>query len=224
MHVPYEIRHAMLKKSIPIFCNEFLWAGGLAALTQCYSTRGLHIVSGLNISNAICNLLNVVFVALGNAVGILIGQTLGAGRFEQAKHDSAVLTKFTGAVCLILTAILIAVSGVFPLLYDTTETVRHSATQFIIATAVFFPVQGILNGLYFTLRSGGKTLVTFLFDSVFSWLVTVPLALILCFCTTLPIMTVYLLVQSADLLKIAIGVILIRKGIWISDLASGTTA
>ena len=156
LHVPYEIRHAMLKKSIPIFCNEFLWAGGLAALTQCYSTRGLHIVSGLNISNAICNLLNVVFVALGNAVGILIGQTLGAGRFEQAKHDSAVLTRFTGAVCLILTAILIAVSGAFPLLYDTTETVRHSATQFIIATAVFFPVQGVLNGLYFTLRSGEK--------------------------------------------------------------------
>ena len=219
LHVPAEIRNVMLKKSIPIFCNEFMWAGGLAALTQCYSARGLHIVSGLNISNAICNLLNVVFVALGNAVGILVGQTLGSGEFGQAKRDSAALTWFTGGMCLILTAVLTAVSGLFPHLYDTSETVRHLATQFIIVTAVFFPVQGILNSLYFTLRSGGKTLVTFLFDSVFSWTVTVPLALFLCFCTALPVIVVYAIVQSADLIKIAIGMILIRKGVWISNLA-----
>lgn len=220
LHIPGTIRGAMLKKSIPIFCNEFLWAGGLAALTQCYSTRGLHIVSGLNISNAICNLLNVVFVALGHAVGILIGQTLGARKFEQAKRDSASLTWFTGGICLILTAVLISVSGLFPRLYDTTETVRHAAQQFIIVTAIFFPVQGILNTLYFTLRSGGKTLVTFLFDSVFSWSVTVPLALFLCFRTKLPVITVYAIVQSADLIKIAVGTVMIRKGIWISDIVS----
>ncbi len=220
LHIPGTVRKAMLKKSIPLFCNEFLWAGGLAALTQCYSTRGLHIVSGLNISNAICNLLNVVFVALGNAVGILIGQALGARKFEQAKRDSVSLTWFTAGICLILTAVLIAISGLFPRLYDTTETVRHAAKQFIIVTAIFFPVQGILNTLYFTLRSGGKTLVTFLFDSVFSWTFTVPFALVLCFLTKLPIIMVYVIVQSADLIKIAIGAVMIRKGIWISDIAS----
>lgn len=64
------------KKGLPIFLNEFLWAGSIAALTQCYSTRGLEIVAGLQISNAICNLLNVVFISLGSAVGILSGQTL----------------------------------------------------------------------------------------------------------------------------------------------------
>ena len=220
LRIPAAIRRAMLKKSIPIFCNEFLWAGGLAALTQCYSTRGLHIVSGLNISNAICNLLNVVFVALGHAVGILVGQELGARQYDKAKHDAALLTKFTGGICLILTAVLIAVSGLFPRLYDTTESVRRTAQQFIILTAIFFPVQGILNSLYFTLRSGGKTLVTFLFDSVFSWTVTVPFALALCFLTTLPIFTVYVIVLSTDLLKITVGAVMIRKGIWISSLVT----
>ena len=218
LKIPADLTNRMLKKSLPIFCNEFLWAGGIAALTQCYSTRGLHIVSGLNISNAICNLLNVVFVALGNSVGILIGQTLGAGKYEQAKRDSFALTRFTGALCVGLTAVLIAVSGVFPKLYDTTDNVRHYAQMFIIVTALFFPVQGLLNALYFTLRSGGKTLVTFLFDSVFSWCCSLPLALALCFLTDLPIIGVYAIVQSADLIKVIIGSILIRKGIWISNL------
>ena len=32
---------------------------------------------------------------------------------------------------------------------------------------------------YFTLRSGGKTVVTFLFDSVFTWVIVVPAAYLL---------------------------------------------
>ena len=93
--VPKELTVKIIKKGLPIFFNEFLWAGGLAALTQCYSTRGLEIISGLNISNAICNLLNVVFVALGSAIGILIGQTLGASQYEKAKKDSQKKPSYT---------------------------------------------------------------------------------------------------------------------------------
>lgn len=209
----------MLRKTIPIMLNEFLWAAGLAALTQIYSTRGLEIVAGINISNVLCNLLNVVFVALGTAVGILVGQSLGAGEFERAKKESFTLTWFTALLCVGLTAILVALSGIFPQLYDTTGEVRAIAQQFIIVTALFFPVQGILNSLYFTLRSGGKTLVTFLFDSVFSWAVTIPLALALCFMTGLHVLAVYAIVQAADIIKIAVGAVMIRKGIWISNLA-----
>lgn len=216
--LPMDVMGVIIKKSIPIFLNEFMWAGGIAALTQCYSIRGLSIVAGLNISNAICNLLNVVFVALGGAVGILIGQMLGASEYDRAKKSSIQLMWFTGAICIVLTVILVGISGVFPKLYNTSEDVRRYATQFIIVSAAFFPVQGFLNSLYFTLRSGGKTVITFLFDSVYSWGVAVSLAAILCFFTTLPIIWVFTIVQAADLIKVVVGYILIQKGIWITNL------
>lgn len=216
--LPKDILIKILKKSLPIFFNEFLWAGGIAVLTQCYSKRGLMIVAGLNISNAICNLLNVVFVALGSAVGIIIGQTLGASKFEKARKDAFSLMWFTGGICIVLTVILICISHAFPMFYKTSEEVRNIATKFIIITAVFFPVQGFLNALYFTLRSGGKTLITFLFDGVFSWFVSIPLAFILVKFSSLGIFTVYAIVQSADMIKVTIGYILIKKGAWISNL------
>ena len=216
--VPKTTAKNMLKKTLPIFANEFLWAGGIAALTQCYSKRGLDIVAGLNISNALCNLLNVVFIALGNAVGILVGQTLGAKHYKEAKTEAFKLMWFTGAVSALLTVILVAISGVFPNVYDTSESVRSTATNFIIITALFFPVQGFLNALYFTLRSGGKTLVTFLFDSVFTWAVSVPTALLLCNLTALPIFAVYAIVQALDLIKVCVGYALIKKGVWISNI------
>ena len=218
LRIPLFDMKIIILKSLPIFINEFLWAGGMAALTQCYSMRGINIVPGLNISNAICNLLNVVFVAMGNAVGILSGQYLGASQFDKAKRYSVKLMWFTGGLCLILTAILLALSGVFPLLYDTTEDVRQLGKNFIRINSLFFPVQGFLNALYFTLRSGGKTVITFLFDSVYTWVVCVVLAFILCSFTSIPILIVFALVQSMDIIKLFIGYTLIRKGVWITNL------
>ena len=69
----------MLKKGIPLVINEGMWGFGMAFLTQIYSQRGLAVVAGLNISNTMQNLFNVVFLAMGNAIGIIIGQKLGAG-------------------------------------------------------------------------------------------------------------------------------------------------
>lgn len=218
LRIPKAQTAQFLKKGLPIFFNEFLWAGGIAVLTQIYSLRGLDIVAGMNISNALCNLLNVVFIALGNAVGILIGQTLGASEYDRAKNESFKLMWFTGGVSAILTIVLIAISGVFPKMYDTTDLVRSYATQFIVVTALFFPLQGFLNALYFTLRSGGKTLVTFLFDSVFTCTVSVSVAAVLCLLTDLPILTIYIAVQAIDVIKVIVGSILIKKGVWISNI------
>lgn len=211
----------ILKKSFPIMLNEFLWAGAIAFMTQCYSRRGLDVLAGMNISNAICNLLNVVFIALGNAVGIVIGQMLGAGEFKKAKESSVTLMWFTAFACMILTVALIALSGWFPLLYDTTENSKKMATVFIIITALFFPLQGFLNSLYFTLRSGGKTVITFIFDSVFSWVVCGTCAFILSRFTNMHIYGIYICVQALDIIKVIVGYVMIKKGIWISNLVAG---
>lgn len=220
MKVPVSMTVTILKKSLPIFFNEFLWAGGMAVMTQCYSIQGLTVVAGLTISNALCNMLNVVFIAMGNAVGILSGQMLGASEYEKAKRDSVRLMWFTGGMSLLLTVILIGVSGVFPLLYDTTAKVRHYGTVFIVITAIFFPLQGFLNALYFTLRSGGKTVITFLFDSMYTWVISVPTAYLLCRYSLLPIVVIYTLVQSLDFIKVIVGYVLIKKGVWMNNLVS----
>ena len=218
MKIPGNLSKTMLKKGFPIFVNEFLWAGAMAALTQCYSRRSLEVVAGMNISNAICNLLNVVFIALGGAVGIIIGQLLGESKFEAAKKGAVKLMFFCGGVCVIAGMVLTLFSGVFPEFYETTDEVKHLGKTFIIITACYFPVQGFLNALYFTIRSGGKTFITLLFDSIFSWGVIVSAAAVLCIFTNLSIFGVYIVVQSLDIIKIVIGYVIFKKGIWITNL------
>ena len=220
LRIPIGSMKTIIRKSIPIFVNELLWAAGVAALAQCYSRKGLAVVAGMNIANVLCNLLNVVFINLGAAVGILEGQFLGASEFDLAKDSAKKLVWFNGAVCLLLSLILIGLSGIFPKAYNTTDEVRELARWFIIILAIFFPIQGMMNTLYFVLRSGGKTIITFIFDSVFSWTILVPLAYILCRFSPLSIMLILAIVQGAELLKVIFGYILVEKGIWITNLVA----
>ena len=81
------------------------------------------------------------------------------------------------------------------------------------------PFNAYTTSAYFTLRSGGKTMVTFLFDSLFVWVIIVPIAFCLSRFTAVPIVPLYIICQGTDLLKCALGWYMIKQGGWIQNLA-----
>ena len=220
LKIPMYLTKKIVIKGTPLLINETLWASGMAMLSQCYSVRGLNVVAGLNISNTINNLFSISFVSLGSSVAIIVGQLLGAGKMEEAKDTANKLIAFSVALCSGLAVIMLLLSPLFPLLYNTNEEARQLAKYFIIITAIFMPQNAFLNAAYFTLRSGGKTVITFLFDSVFIWCVNVTIAFTLSRFTTLPVIVIYTMVQFGDMIKCIIGFVLVKKGVWIQNIVS----
>ncbi len=218
LRVPKELVAKFFKTGMPILVNEGLWSVGIALLAQAYSTRGLNVVAGHNIANTINNLFNIVFIAMGDAVAILIGQLLGAGELEKAKDWTRKLI-VTGMLSALLTgSIMFATSGLFPQIYNTNEQARSIATAFIMVQAVAMLKDSFLHCSYFALRSGGKTIITFLFDSVFMMVVSVPLAYVLSRYTDISVVWIFIWVHAADLIKCLIGYILLKKGVWIRNI------
>lgn len=218
LSVPGGLVKKILVKGSPLMVNEFLWSLGMAALTQCYSTYGLAVVAGLNISTTISNVCNVIWMAMGSALSIIIGQLLGAGKMEEAKDTDRKLIFFSVASCFVIGTILILLAPVFPQIYNTTEDVRGLAAKFITVSACLMPIQAFLHSAYFTLRSGGKTVITFFFDSGFVWVCTIPAAFLLSHYSGLPILPTYILCQSLDIIKAVIGFILVKKGVWLQNI------
>ena len=214
--IPGKLTGDIIRKGMPLLINEFLWSTGMAFLSQCYSTRGLDVVAALNIATTISQVSNVVFLSLGNAVGILMGQMLGAGApEEQIRRDNRRMIGLCVWVCFGVGAIAVVLSGVFPRLYNTTDSVRSIAAGLICLSAVMMPVNSYNNAMYFTLRSGGQTFVTFVFDSGYSWCVCVPVAYLLSRFTSLSILPLYAVCVGVDVFKIFIGKYLLDKGVWI---------
>ena len=216
MRIPKDLMKQIIVKGMPLLVNEFFWSTGMAIMSQCYSTRGLAVVAAFNIANTISQLANVVYLSLGNAVGIIMGQMLGAEVPEaQIRRDNSRMVRLSVLSCLLFGAILIALSGLFPKIYNTTEEVRAIASGLICITALMMPVNSYNNAMYFTLRSGGQTFITFIFDSGFSWCVCVPVAYVLSRFTSLPILPLYGICVGVDVFKIFIGTRLLNKGVWI---------
>ena len=204
---------------MPLLVNEALWSSGMAFMNQCYSTCGLDVVPAMNITSTLFNLASVVFLSLGNAVGIIMGQMLGAGRTESELRDSnRKLLALSVSSGLTFGLLMAACSVLFPKIYNTTDAVRHLATCLICMDALFMPFDAYVNATYFTLRSGGQTLVTFLFDSCFVWTCCVPLAYCLSRFTSLTIVPLFAICLSANLLKCVIGAFMLRQGKWIQNL------
>jgi len=221
LYVPGYLVKGILQKGIPLLLNETLWAGGMAFLNQCYSVRGFDVVSAVNISSTIANVFNVSFIAMGSAIGIIIGQMLGAGKTEEAVDADRKLIAFSVVSCLLFAAVLFALSPVFPLIYQEVGPASHAmASSFMRIAACCMPIGAYANAAYFTLRSGGKTFITILFDSCYVWLLVVPLAYCLSRFTDLPIVPLFFCCQFIEIGKCIIGAIMIKSGIWINKIVA----
>ena len=220
LRIPGQLTAKILVKGLPLMVNEVLWAAGIAALMQCYSVRGLQTVAALNISTTISNLFNVVFIAMGSAISVIVGQILGAGKMEEAKLVAGRMIAFSVVVCVVLGGAVAVAAPLFPKVYNTTDEVRALATSFLRIASLCMPIAAFMNSCYFTLRSGGKTVITFLFDSVFLWCVSTPVAYVLSRYTALPVVPLYLSVQLLDLIKCGIGYVLVQKGVWLNNIVA----
>ena len=217
--IPASLLRSIVIKGMPLLINEALWSSGMAIMNQCYSTCGLDVVPAMNISSTIFNLASVAFLSMGNAVGIIMGQMLGAGKSEAEVRDynrKLIAVAITSGA--VFGGLMASISGIFPKIYNTTDEVRQLAAMLICINACIMPFNSYTNATYFTLRSGGQTMVTFLFDSCFVWTVCVPLAYCLSRFTDLSIVPLFAICLSTDLIKCAIGAYMLKQGKWIQNL------
>ncbi|WP_455500392.1 MATE family efflux transporter, partial [Gemmiger sp.] len=216
--IPAGLVKNILLRSMPLLVNELMWGAGQAVLLQCYSVRGIQAVAALNICNTIAQIFNEVFLSLGNATAIVVGQELGADRLTGARRTAWRMITLSLTGCVVMGTLLAICAPYIPRIYNTEESIRMLATELICMAALCMPLYGFANCEYFTLRSGGKTFITFLFDSCFTWVVSVPMAYCLSRFTSLNIVMIYLFVNGMDSIKCAIGFVLVKKGVWVRNI------
>ncbi len=218
--IPKKILKDVFKKGLPLMINEMLWASGMAVISQCYAVRGLEVVAAQNISSTISNLFNIVYIQLGSCISIVVGQLLGAGKLEEAKDKDNKMIFFSVACCSGVSVLMICLGRFFPAIYNTEQSIKDLATSFIVISALAMPLCSFCHCAYFTLRSGGKTIVTFIFDSVYTWVLVIPFATFLAKYTQLTIETVFFMVSFTEIIKVVIGYFMIKSNVWLQNIVA----
>ncbi len=220
LRIPGPLAKDIIRRGLPLLCNEMFWSMGMTMLTQCYSYRGLEAIAALNISNTVGHLFMTVMFTLGNVVGIVLGNLLGAEEYDHAREACPQLLALGFAACSVMGLGLFLAAPFAPRLYNTSPEIMRMATGLMRISAVFMPAAAVTNCAYWALRAGGRTYITMAFDSVFTWVVAVPIAWTLIHLTSLGLLQVNAAVNAAELIKLCIGLFLLHKGVWVNNIVA----
>jgi len=210
-------------RGMPLILNECLWSVAMTMRNQAYSMRGLDVVAAINIATVIINLASVVYLSCGSSIAIIIGSELGAGRVEEARDSAWKMLAFSILCALATGLLMIAAAPFFPMIYETTDAVRSLATYMTVISGLLLPFCAFSHAAYFTIRSGGNVLVTFLMDCGFMWAVVVPLSMAIAHFTSLDIHIFYPVCQATEILKLIAGLLILSRGNWAKQLVTTTT-
>ncbi|MBR5960029.1 MAG: MATE family efflux transporter [Clostridia bacterium] len=220
LYVPGSLAMKILRTATPLLINEILWSLGMTFITNFYSSRGLNALAALNINGTAWNLFSVIMMGMGSAVAIMVGQRLGAGKMEEARDVDRKLIFLTEVIHVIIGVSMVLAAPLVPRLYNVSEEVRDLTRQLLTIAGCAIPIHSFAHVTYFTIRSGGRTVITFLFDAVYTWVIAVPLAFCLTRYTDLTITQVYFCVQFVDILKVMIGLIMLKSDFWARNVVN----
>ncbi|MCQ2462776.1 MAG: MATE family efflux transporter [Clostridia bacterium] len=218
LSIPGQLVKSVTAKGMPLLFNEFFWSLGMSLLTMSYSLHGIDVVAGVSISSTVTQMFNIAFVSMGSSTGIIVGKLLGANSFDEAVDTEKKLMRFSVLISIFMGIIMFCTGNAITGLYNTSAASKEYAAYFIRCCTFFLPAVSVSNSAYFTLRSGGKTYITILFDSVYTIFFNVPVAFGLFYIFSLPIKIIFPIVQSLEIFKAAIGFVLVRKKSWVRNI------
>ena len=219
LRIPGQLMKQMMMKVAPLILNETFWSIAITFQNQCYSTCGLAVVSALNIVSTINNMATVAASAIGNTVGILMGQMLGACRpKKEILSENRKLMAFAFAAGALFGGLLACTAKLFPNFYNTSQAIRDLAAGMILLTAITKPFQSYHMSVYYTIRAGGLVFWTLLYDCGFLWILVVPVTFAMCHYAPLPFLVVYGICLLPEAVKCIFGACLLKKTRWIKNL------
>ncbi|MDF9867461.1 putative MATE family efflux protein [Bacilli bacterium PM5-3] len=206
-----------LNKGYGLIGNEFFWAFGMQLIIVLYTNRISENIAAMSIATVMTNMIFIGMGGMSVAISIIVGNSLGQGEFEQAKKDSKKLLRLCAGVGLSLGVSILFMSYFMTMLYDISpDTLKMSRLVIVVATC-FSWLYYLNAGHFFILRAGGDTKSVLIMDSGFVWLITIPFAFFIGkLGIYLPLH--YLIVQFADLLKLAVARYRYQKGTWLNNL------
>ena len=178
----------VLKTSMPAAINEVLWSLGITTYNAVYGHIGTEAIAAVNINATIEEMVFVLFMGLGNACAVMVGNRIGSGgkdmAFEYGRRFLILGVAMAVIGGLIVLSMRNVVVGLYPLSPSGALNLYGLMTVYAFSSWL-----RVFNFMLFigALRAGGDTRYS-MFTELFSiWVVGVPAALIGGFVLDLPV-------------------------------------
>ena len=180
---------------------------------------GTDAVAANSIANIVKNLITSLAAGIGNGGSIMVGNELGAGRLEMAKaygkklcHIAVVSGILSGIFLLLISPLVLQVTDLSPK--------AEGYLKWMLVMCAIYMVGKYVNGTTIggIFCAGGDSRFGFLCDAVTLWCFTVPVGLLAAFVLKWPVLAVYFIVNSDEIVKLPAVYFHYGKYKWLKDL------
>ena len=218
LHLDMALIRSMVRKAIPLTVNEILYSLGLTMIFLSYMRCDENLISGISVVDTVMQIAYIVFGGLSSAVSILIGNRLGANEIEEAKTNSYRLLTFGVMIGIVMGTTLIFVAPIIASFYNVEDIIKQTIVSLLSIKSILLPIYVYNVCIFFTLRAGGDTFSTMLMDSGFLWCAGVLLSTLLSMFLDIPLVMLYAIVESCDLIKLFVATYFFKKGRWAKNM------
>lgn len=220
LHINTDILVNIIHKALPLTINEILFSFGQAMIFKSYIRCDEYLVASISVVDTVSNIMFIAFGGLSSAVSIMIGNKLGANLLNEAKDNAKKLLFFTLIISLTIgTFCFMVVAPLIPNLYNVDDTIKEAIVALVRIKAVMINFYAFNVCIFFILRAGGDVVSTMIMDAGFLWAAGVLVSTILSMFTNLPLITLYMVVESLDIIKLGVALFFFRKERWVKNIA-----
>lgn len=214
-----ELLKDYIKFGLPILFGDIVWGANLIAQSAIIGHLGKAAITSTSIAGVIFSIVGVGVYGIANASSIVIGQTVGAGKYDTAKQYAKTLQVLFLGLGILSGAVLFLIRPIIISLYNIEPDTVKTAKQFLSVLSVTIIGTGyqmsVLTGI---VRPGGSTRFVLINDLIHVWLIVIPSALIAAFVFHAPPWVVFACLKSDQVLKCIVAVIAVNKYPWIHRL------
>ena len=215
----FKLFKLITKNAINIAGNEVLWGASFAFLMKFYATRGPAAMSAYSIAGSITDIFFVLFGGMSAATTVLVGHKLGANKFKKAKQNGYRLISLSLMMSVVFGIVMILITFVVSDFYpDVSLEAQNIAKSLIIIMGLLFWTFMYNMQILFMLRAGGDSLSAFIMDSGFMWMINIPIVAFFTYYTDISIVSLYLIGQMTDVVKLLVSTYVFKKELWIKNV------
>lgn len=213
----------VLKTVTPAVLNEMFWSLGITTYNAVYAHIGTEAIAAINVNATIEELGFVVFMGLGNACAVMVGNRIGAGKKDEAYETVRRVIIIGISAAWIVGLVVIAVRDIIVRLYDLSPDGAYNVRMLMLMMAVTLWIRMFNFSTFIgALRAGGDTRFALLMEIASIWLIGVPAAYLGAFVLRLPVYYVYLMVVLEEIVKAVVSGWRFKSRKWIHDLVNVT--
>jgi len=213
------IVRTFLETSMPVIINETLWGGGMVVFAIIIGHMGRPCTAAYSVCRVLNDMVTVGIHGVGGAAAVVIGNTVGQGRYDMARERAKSFMALSVVLGLVAMGIVLMLRGPLLSLYNISDVALGYAGQVMLLyafVAIFQAGSSVM--LIGVLRGGGDTRFVMFMDLIFMWLVSIPLGFFASTRLGWSMPVVYALLMSDEVFKCCGACVRVLRGRWINDI------